>query len=135
MGVGRFEDLVAWSEARTLTRRVYEVSREGRFARDFGLAGQVQRASVSIMSNVAEGFERSRPKEFHQALSVAKGSCAEVRSLLYVAIDVGYIGKAEFDELHEHASRVGRVLGGLRRSVEQRIPKPSKDIDALPTRT
>ncbi len=127
MGVQRFEDLVAWQQARHLTRRVYEVSRDGRFARDFGLGGQVQRASVSIMSNVAEGFERSRPKEFHQALSTAKGSCAEVRSLLYVALDVGHINQDRFDELHESAERVGKLVGGLRRAVESRINSNSND--------
>ena len=74
--VTRFEDLIAWQRARTLTTAVYSATREGQFARDFGLSGQIQRAAVSIMSNIAEGFERSGSGEFHQFLSMAKASCA-----------------------------------------------------------
>jgi four helix bundle protein len=120
MAVTRFEDLVAWQKARVLTRQIYEVSRIGAFARDFGLAGQIQRASVSVMSNIAEGFERNRPNEFHQFLSTSKASCGEVRSQLYVALDIGYLAPARFDNLLADAEEVGRVVGGLRASVERR---------------
>src|SRR3712207_4053166 len=89
--VERFEDLVAWQKARELTRLVYQVTKQGEFARDRGLAGQIQRAAVSIMSNLAEGFERGSRGEFHQFLSTAKASCAEVCSLLYVALDTDYL--------------------------------------------
>ena len=78
--VERFEDLIAWQKARGLTRAIYEVTRNGDFAKDYGLSGQIQRAAVSIMSNIAEGFERGGRGEFHQFLSTAKASCAEVRS-------------------------------------------------------
>jgi four helix bundle protein len=88
MGAERFEDLIAWQKARELARIVYQVSRKEAFAKDFGLASQVQRAAVSIMSNIAEGFERSNPREFHHFLVVAKASCAEVRSQLYLALDI-----------------------------------------------
>jgi len=117
--VKRFEDLVAWQKARELTRAVYEVTRQGGFAKDYGLSGQIQRASVSIMSNIAEGFERGGRGEFHQFLSTAKASCAEVRSQLYVAHDVGYLDKANFDRLMEQAEEVGRILGGLRAAVDK----------------
>lgn len=80
--IDKFEDLIAWQKARELTKEVYRISKQGAFAKDFGLSGQIQRASVSIMSNIAEGFERGGRGEFHQFLSVAKASCAEVRSLL-----------------------------------------------------
>ncbi len=83
--VDRFEDLIAWQKARELIRAVYEVTRLGVFAKDYNLSGQIQRAAVSIMSNIAEGFERGGRGEFHQFLSTAKASCAEVRSQLYVA--------------------------------------------------
>ena len=73
------------------------------------------------MANIAEGFERNRPKEFHQFLSVSKSSCAEVRSHLYVALDVGYITEERFDHLQELATEVGRIIGGLRREVEKGI--------------
>ena len=90
-GVRRFEDLIAWQRARELTRRIYLATSDERFRRDFGLASQIQRAAVSSMANVAEGFDRKRSAEFHQFLSIAKASCAEVRSHLYVALDVGYL--------------------------------------------
>ena len=115
--VGRFEELIAWQKARELTREVYRVTREGAFARDFGLAGQMQRAAVSVMSNIAEGFERGGRGEFHQFLSAAKASCAEVRSQLYVALDVGYLDQPTFAHLLAGAEEVGRILGGLRASV------------------
>ena len=116
----RFEDIECWKKARQLTRRIYEVTNDSQFARDFGLRDQIRRASVSVMSNIAEGFERGRPSEFHQFLSIAKGSCAELRTQLYVALDVGYIDSTEFEVLMNQAAEVGRILGGLRVSVEKR---------------
>jgi len=95
--IERFEDLIAWQKARALTKEIYQMTREGSFARDFGLSGQIQRAAVSIMSNIAEGFERGGRGEFHQFLSTAKGSCAEVRSQLYVAFEIGYLDQSKFN--------------------------------------
>ncbi len=115
--ISRFEDLIAWQKARLLTRRIYELTREQPFARDFGLANQIQRASVSIMSNIAEGFERSGLAEFHQFLSMAKASCAEVRSQLYIAVDIGYIKATDFEQVQALAEEVARIVGGLRASV------------------
>lgn len=117
--VERFEDLIAWQNARELTRAIYEATRQGVFAKDFGLCGQIQRAAVSILSNVAEGFERGGRGEFHQLLSIAKASCVEMRSQLYVALDVGYLGKHAFDRLINQAEEVGRIVGGLRASVDR----------------
>jgi four helix bundle protein len=126
MGVTRFEDLIAWQRARRLTRSVYDATREGEFRRDFGLASQIQRASVSVMSNITEGFERNRSREFHQALSTAKASCAEVRSLLYVALDVGYLDQNGFESLMEQATDSANILGALRASVERRKGKDAE---------
>ncbi len=106
-------------KARGLTRAIYEVTRNGDFARDYGLSGQIQRAAVSIMSNIAEGFERGGRGEFHQFLSTAKASCAEVRSQLYVALDAGYLDKASFDPLIQQAEEMARIVGGLRSSVQR----------------
>ena len=117
--IDKFEDLIAWQKARELTKEVYQISQRGLFAKDFGLSGQIQRASVSIMSNIAEGFERGGRGEFHQFLSVAKASCAEVRSLLYVALDIKYINKAGFRKIMHKAEEVGRIVGGLRASVDK----------------
>ena len=115
--VERFEDLLAWQKARTLTREIYQATQRAPFSKDFGLTGQIQRATVSIMSNIAEGFERYGSREFHQFLSTAKASCAEVRSLLYVAFDIGYLPQGEFQRLLSQAEEVGRIVGGLRASV------------------
>lgn len=121
--VEKFEDLIAWQKARALTRDVYAATRQLSFSKDWGLVSQIQRASVSIMSNLAEGFERAKSKEFHQYVCIAKGSSAEVRSTLYVALDAGYLSPARFDELTEQTIEVGRILGGLRASIERRIGK------------
>ena len=115
--VVKFEDLIAWRKAPELTRRVYEITRAGEFAKDFRLSGQIQSAAVSIMSNIAEGFERGGLGEFHQFLSTAKASCAELRSQLYVAIDVGYLDERTFQDLRRQAEEVGRIIGGLRVSI------------------
>jgi four helix bundle protein len=122
--VERFEDIIAWQKARALTARIYQLTEQGQFSRDFGLKGQIQRASVSIMSNIAEGFERGRPSEFHQFLSVAKGSCAELRSQLYIALDAGYLSREIFDELMSKATEVGRIVGGLRAAIERKRDLP-----------
>jgi four helix bundle protein len=117
--VERFENLIAWQKAWKLTRAIYEATRQDVFAKDFGLSGQIQRVAVSIMSNVAEGFERGGHGEFHQFLSTAKASCAEVRSQIYVVLDVGYLDKANFDRLIEQAEEIARILGGLRVAVNK----------------
>jgi four helix bundle protein len=103
---------------------VYQATREVGFAKDFGLSGQLQRAAVSVMANIAEGFERNRLAEFHQFLSVAKASCAEIGSHLYVAFDVGYLNEKRFGDLLAQAEEVGRIIGGLRASLKDRN-KPS----------
>jgi four helix bundle protein len=117
--IGRFEDLIAWQKARALTVAVYQATRRGQFGRDFGLSGQMQRSAVSIMSNIAEGFERGSRGEFHQFLWIAKGSCAELRSQLYVARDIGYLNQVEFGTLLAQAHEVARIIGGLRLSVQK----------------
>ena len=101
--ISKFEELIAWQKSRELVTAIYKVTNGKEFSRDFGLRDQIQRAAVSIMSNIAEGFERAGRAEFHQFLVIAKGSCAEVRSQVYVALDAGYISKAEFDRIQEMA--------------------------------
>ncbi|GKS57038.1 hypothetical protein YTPLAS18_05650 [Nitrospira sp.] len=125
--IAKFEDLVAWQKASALTNATYKATRSNGFGRDFGLSSQIQRAAASIMSNIAEGFERNRLGEFHQFLSVAKGSCAEVRSHLYVAFDAGYLNERQFNQLLASAIEVGRILGGLRVAVagQRKQAKPS----------
>ena len=115
-----FEEMAAWQKARELTRRIYAVSATGRFRRDFGLVDQIRRASVSAMSNIAEGFERRGGREFAQFLSIAKGSLGEVKAQLYVALDQGYIDDSTFKELVLLASDAARLLGGLARYLRQK---------------
>jgi len=116
--IKRFEELIVWRRARELTKEVYALSGKGPFSRDFGLKDQLRRAAVSVMANIAEGFERGGRAEFHQFLSIGKASCAELRSGLYVALDAGYLSKAEFAKLVGCAEEVGRMLGRMRRSVD-----------------
>jgi len=118
--IRRFDDIEAWQCARELTRAVYSCSKRGAFARDFGLRDQVRRAAVSIMSNIAEGFERSGTGEFIQFLAIAKGSAGEVQAQLYVALDEGYITDHEFAQLNSLAESTKKLIAGfmtyLRRS-------------------
>lgn len=111
--IEKFEDIEAWQKARELTKEIYAVSGQGPLAKDFGLRDQLRRAAVSIMSNIAEGFERGGDKEFAQFLAQAKGSSAEVRAQLYAALDQEYLDKATFDRLTEMAAGINRMLSGL----------------------
>lgn len=117
--IQKFEDLIAWRKARKLTREIYSRTNEGGFARDFGLRDQIRRSAVSVMSNIAEGFERTGLTEFQRFLSIAKGSCAEVRTQLYVAFDVGYLNESQFASLMSAASEVALIIGGLRASIQR----------------
>lgn len=115
----RFEEIEAWKLARELTRQIYEITSRGAFAIDFGLRDQIRRASVSVMSNIAEGFERDGNKEFCSFLSIAKASAAEVRSQLYVALDQGYISEDQFHSINSAAAENGRVINGLMKYLRQ----------------
>ena len=117
--IEKFEDLIAWQKARELTSAIYKVTSTGSFSRDFGLRDQICRASVSVMSNIAEGFERGSKSEFHQFLVIAKASCAEVRSQLYVALDADYLDQATFQRIYNMSQEVARIIGGLRVSIDK----------------
>jgi len=121
-----FEDIEAWQKARELTREIYALSNDGSFARDFGLRDQIRRASVSIMSNIAEGFERGGDKEFFQFVSIAKGSSGEVRAQLYVALDAGYIDQQTFNCLSDMTIQINRMLAGLMKYLRSSEFKGSK---------
>jgi four helix bundle protein len=111
--IRRFQDIEAWKKARELARAVYACSNKGPFATDYGLRGQIRRAAVSILSNIAEGFERGGNAEFVQFLSVAKGSAGEVEAQLYVALDQRYISKEDFARMQQLVSSTRRLLAGL----------------------
>lgn len=111
--INTFEDIQAWQKARELTRAIYKVSSADSFNKDFGLKDQIRRASVSVLSNIAEGFERNGSKEFLHFLSIAKGSAGEVRAQLYIAFDLEYISKTEFDDLSKLATDTSKMIGGF----------------------
>jgi four helix bundle protein len=118
--IERFEDFIAWQKARALTAKIYQITNEGSFSRDYALRDQIRRGSSSIMANIAEGFERGGPSEFEHFLSIAKASCAELRSHLYIALDAGHIQEVDFNRLHADAAEVGQIIGGLHVSVQNR---------------
>lgn len=108
--IEKFEDILAWQKGRELTLRVYRATRQGEFAKDFALREQIRRAVISITSNIAEGFERDGSKEFIQYLSHSKGSCGEVRSQLYGALDEAYLSQSQWQNLHDRCPEISRLL-------------------------
>lgn len=122
----KFEEIECWKRARELTRRIYEITNRPGFARDFGLKDQIRRASVSVMSNIAEGYDRSGTAEFVHFLATAKGSAAEVKCQLYVAADQGYIQEDDFIELITLATETGSMVAGLMRYLRSSGFKATK---------
>ncbi len=106
MKVNSFEDLQVWKDSRILVKSIYQLTSDGKFSKDFGLREQIQRASVSIMNNIAEGFERNNNKEYIKFLGYSKGSAGEVRSMLYVATDLGYILQDNFNMHYQMAINI-----------------------------
>ena len=113
MAVKCFEDLEVWKSARTLTRKIYDFTSKHAFSKDFGLRDQIRKASVSIMSNIAEGFERGGTQEFIQFLSIAKGSSGEVRCQLYIAFDQDYFDKEEGVKLIDECRRLSIMINNF----------------------
>ena len=109
----RSEDIQAWQKAREVTRLIYAVTGNGSFAKDFGLRSQIQRASVSIMANIAEGFGRRSDKEFANFLNMAHGSVSETQSHLYVALDLHYIDQVTFTKVYELLEEISRMTLAL----------------------
>ena len=124
--IKRFEEIESWKRARNLANEIYRLTSTGRFARDFGLKDQMRRASVSILSNIAEGFERGGDQEFLQFLAVAKGSCGELRAQLYVALDQNYCSEDHFEILSGTAIEVGQLISGLMKYLKQSDLRGSK---------
>ncbi|RTY89333.1 four helix bundle protein [Flavobacterium sp. GT3R68] len=108
-----FEEINSWQKARLFNKRIYEITENQTFKKDFDLTRQIRRASISISSNIAEGFERSTDIEFVYFLYIAKASAGEVRSQLYLALDLNYISKLEFEELFEDVSNISKLISGF----------------------
>ncbi|GIK59125.1 MAG: four helix bundle protein [Ignavibacteriota bacterium] len=101
-----FEDLKVWQDSREFVKSIYELTSSNNFAKDYGLKDQIQRAAVSIMNNIAEGFERNNNKVFVVFLKYSKGSAGEIRSMLYIALDLKYISQSTFDEYYSNVIKI-----------------------------
>jgi four helix bundle protein len=122
----RFEDLIFWQKSRELTKLIYAATRKSDFRKDFGLKEQIQRSCVSVMSNVAEGFGRGGNSEFIQFLFVAKGSLSEVKSQLYVGLDLDYIANSEFKKAYEMTEEISRLINSFIKSLKNGAKKGLK---------
>ena len=121
MGMDKgFEQMVCWKKARELNKEIYGITGKSRFSKDFALRDQIRRASISISSNIAEGFGRKTDKEFIYFLNVAKASCYEVKSQLYLALDVGYIDKIEFEGAYMICEAISKTIHGLIKHLEKK---------------
>ena len=119
MKIERFEDIEAWKEARNLVNMIYDISNEGPFSKDFSLRNQVRGASVSVMSNIADGFDRGTNREFIQLIIVARALASEVKSQLYVALDRNYIHQNKFDKVYQQATKVISLIDGFIRYLRK----------------
>jgi len=115
MKIDKFEDIEAWKEARLLVNEIYNYFRN---IKDYGFKDQIQRSSLSIMSNIAEGFDRSSNKEFIQFLVIARGSVSEVKSLSYAALDIGYIDEKVFNKILERCFKLTNLINGFIRYLK-----------------
>ncbi len=117
----RFEDILAWQKSRQATRQIYEITNKGLFARDFGLRDQIRRSSISVMANIAEGFGRRSNNEFSNFLNIAHGSAAETQSHLYIALDLDYLSKSDFDELYKLYDENSRMIMSLNQHLRGKL--------------
>jgi four helix bundle protein len=124
-----FEELEVWQEAKRLVKSVYGATTQGEFVKDYGLRNQIQRAAVSLMSNIAEGFERGTNKEFAQFLHIAKGTAGEVRSLLHIALEIGYMDRPTFKTLLESVLSISRRISNFIKYLQNR----KSTLQAFPT--
>jgi four helix bundle protein len=120
MSINQFEDIRAWQEARTLTKQIYELTKDGALSKDFGLRDQLQRASVSTMANIAEGFDCDSHTEFARFLGYARRSAVEVQSLLYAALDAGYITPETFKTIYEQANKTKAMVSAFKSSLQRK---------------
>ena len=116
--IQRFEDLIVWQKSMVLSKEIYRITSEGPLAKDWGLRDQIRGASVSILSNIAEGFGKYSNPEFKKSLAIANGSSFEVRAQLHLARELGYISELEAEMLIRACTDVSKLISGLRRSVK-----------------
>ena len=124
--ITKFEDLIAWQEARKLVSMIYKITSDGLFAKDFGLKDQIQRAAVSSMTNIAEGFDNESTAEFARFLGMARRSAVEVQSLFYVAVDAHYIKDESFKAHYDQARKTQAIIGGLKKAILKNSRRSNK---------
>jgi four helix bundle protein len=118
----RFEELIAWQKARALVKEIYRLSSQRAFSADYCLRDQIRRSAISVPSNIAEGFERWHRTEFRRFLTIARASCAELRTQLYIASDIGYITEAALSSALAEAEEVARIIGKLHAALGRTAP-------------
>ncbi len=127
MRIERFEDIEAWKEARKLVNMIYDISDKQKFSMDFGLKNQIRNASVSVMSNIAEGFDRGTNREFIQFLIVGRASASEAKSQLYVALDRKYITSGKFHEVYDQISKLISLIDGFVRYLKTNLKHKTQE--------
>jgi four helix bundle protein len=120
MPITKFEDIKGWQEARILVKMVYQLTDEGKFAKDFGLRDQIRRAAVSVMANIAEGFDCDSNTEFARFLGIARRSVVEVQSLLYAALDVGYVNEDQFKFHYDQAGKTKAMISAFKSAMPKK---------------
>ena len=123
MKIKNFEEIEAWKEARNLNKLIYQITTRDPFKKDFGLTGQIQRASITVMANIAEGFDRQSDKEFIHYLNIASSSASEIQSHLYAALDLAYIKEEEFKTLYDQTTKVKKLINGFIAYLKGKRPK------------
>lgn len=130
--IRRFEDILAWQKGRELSSKIYSLTRQGGLSKDFALRDQIWRATISITSNIAEGFERGGNRELIQFPAHAKGSCGEVRSQLYLALDAGHLSDESWNALHDQCLEISKLIDAFSSYLRQSDLKGRKFSTPLP---
>jgi four helix bundle protein len=121
-----FEEILAWQKARELTKFIYIVSSSDKFDKDFSLKDQIRRSAVSVMANIAEGYDRRGDKEFVRFLNIAKGSLSEVKSHLFVAFDIGYVNNGKLESLFNLIDEIAKLISGLIKYLKSNLDTKNK---------
>jgi four helix bundle protein len=124
--IARFEDIKAWQASRELNKKIYTITRKGDFSKDLSLVDQIRRASISVMSNIAEGYERDSNKQFIQFLKYSKGSVGEIRSQLYTAFDQEYVSEKVFEEMKKECEAISGMLKNFITYLKENVKKNPK---------
>lgn len=133
MKINKFEDIQAWKEARELTKEIYALTKKLTFSRDYGLVDQIRRAAISIMANIAEGFDSNSDAQFISFLSYSQRSASELQSHLYVALDQSYILDNKFNELYNRIEKIKRLIGGFIKYLKTKKDQAPSTMDQAPS--